>query len=307
MKEKRGKGNMSFTILAGPLIGAVIGYLTNNIAVKMLFRPLRPIKIGKYTLPFTPGIIPKGQSRLAKAVGVAVGNNLLTEDVFEEKLLSDETIGKMENYIDEFFEKEKESDTTLEELLGMASSPEIAAEQIDMAKASITERMTRKVKEANLGAIVSAAVIDAAKKKIAGSFLEMMVSDNLLKSIAGYVEENVDEYIEDHGEEVIGKMVNDEAENLMSKTIGEVVTTMDHSRFNWKEILINAYKKVISTKGKEMVQQLDIPKMVEDRVNAMDVLELEELVMSVMKKELNAIVNLGALIGFVMGLLNLLF
>lgn len=298
---------MSFTILAGPLIGAVIGYLTNNIAVKMLFRPLRPIKIGKYTLPFTPGIIPKGQSRLAKAVGVAVGNNLLTEDVFEEKLLSDETIGKMENYIDEFFEKEKESDTTLEELLGMASSPEIAAEQIDMAKASITERMTRKVKEANLGAIVSAAVIDAAKKKIAGSFLEMMVSDNLLKSIAGYVEENVDEYIEDHGEEVIGKMVNDEAENLMSKTIGEVVTTMDHSRFNWKEILINAYKKVISTKGKEMVQQLNIPKMVEDRVNAMDVLELEELVMSVMKKELNAIVNLGALIGFVMGLLNLLF
>lgn len=298
---------MSFTILAGPVIGAIIGYLTNNIAVKMLFRPLRPIKIGKYTLPFTPGIIPKGQSRLAKAVGAAVGNNLLTEDVFEEKLLSDETIKKLENYIDEFFEKEKESDTTLEELLGMASSPEAAIEQIDMAKASITERMTRKVKEANLGAIVSQAVIDAAKKKIAGSFLEMMVSDNLLNSIAGYVEENVDEYIDEHGEEVIGKMVNDEAENLMSKTVGEVVTTMEHSRFNWREIIINAYKKAVSTKGKEMVQQLDIPKMVEDRVNAMDVMELEELVMSVMKKELNAIVNLGALIGFVMGLLNLLF
>lgn len=298
---------MSFTILAGPIIGAIIGYLTNNIAVKMLFRPLRPIKIGKYTLPFTPGIIPKGQSRLAKAVGAAVGNNLLTEDVFEEKLLSDETIGKIETYIDEFFEKEKESDTTLEELLGMASSPEVAIEQIDMAKASITERMTKKVKEANLGAIVSQAVIDAAKKKIAGSFLEMMVSDNLLNSIAGYVEENVDEYIEEHGEEVIGKMVNDEAENLMSKTVGEIVTTMEHSRFNWREIIINAYKKAVSTKGKEMVQQLDIPKMVEDKVNAMDVMELEELVMSVMKKELNAIVNLGALIGFVMGLLNLLF
>lgn len=298
---------MNFTMLAGPLIGAVIGYLTNNIAVKMLFRPLRPVKIGKYTLPFTPGIIPKGQSRLARAVGSAVGNNLLTEDVFEKKLLSDETIEKMENYIDEFFEKEKESDTTLEELLGMVSSPQIAAQQIEMAKSSITERMTNKIKEANLGAIVSDAVVDAAKKKIAGSFLEMMVSDNMLRSIAGYVEENVEEYIEDHGEEVVGKMVDDEADNLMSKTVGEVVITMDNSRFDWKEILMNAYKKLISTKGKEMVQQLDIPKMVEERVNAMDVLELEELVMSVMKKELNAIVNLGALIGFVMGLLNLLF
>ena len=33
--------------------------------------------------------------------------------------------------------------------------------------------------------------------------------------------------------------------------------------------------------------------------------ELEELVLSVMKKELNAIVNLGALIGFIIGILNI--
>lgn len=298
---------MDFTILAGPIIGAIIGYLTNNIAVKMLFRPLRPIKIGKYTLPFTPGIIPKGQSRLARAVGVAVGDNLLTSDVFEEKLLSDEIIEKLESSLDEFFDEKKQSDTTLEQLLEMASTKEIAKEQIQMAKSSITERVTKKVKEANLGEIVSEAVINAVKKKLAGSFLEMMISDNLLNSIAGYVEENVDEYIEENGEEVIGKMVNDETDNLLNKTVGEVVTTMDNSRFNWKEIMLDAYKKVVSTKGKELVQKLDIPKMVEDRVNAMDVVELEELVMSVMKKELNAIVNLGALIGFIMGLLNLLF
>ena len=40
-------------IIAGPAIGAVIGYCTNYIAVKMLFRPLKPIKIGNRTLPFT--------------------------------------------------------------------------------------------------------------------------------------------------------------------------------------------------------------------------------------------------------------
>ncbi|MDD6065009.1 MAG: DUF445 family protein, partial [Firmicutes bacterium] len=46
-------------IFAGPAIGAVIGYCTNYVAVKMLFRPLKPIRIGKFTLPFTPGVIPK--------------------------------------------------------------------------------------------------------------------------------------------------------------------------------------------------------------------------------------------------------
>ena len=39
----------------------------------------------------------------------------------------------------------------------------------------------------------------------------------------------------------------------------------------------------------------------------MDVLEIEELVLSVMKKELDTIVNLGALIGFVIGIVNIFF
>lgn len=56
-------------ILAGPVIGAVIGYCTNYIAVKMLFKPLNPVKLGNWTLPFTPGIIPKGKARMAKAMG----------------------------------------------------------------------------------------------------------------------------------------------------------------------------------------------------------------------------------------------
>ncbi|MDD7306868.1 MAG: DUF445 family protein [Eubacteriales bacterium] len=46
--------------------------------------------------------------------------------------------------------------------------------------------------------------------------------------------------------------------------------------------------------------------VVEDKINQMDVREFEQLVLSVMKKELQAVVNLGALIGFVIGLINLI-
>ena len=45
--------------------------------------------------------------------------------------------------------------------------------------------------------------------------------------------------------------------------------------------------------------------MVEEKINAMPIDELERLIYDVMKKELNAIINLGALIGFILGLLNL--
>ena len=45
--------------------------------------------------------------------------------------------------------------------------------------------------------------------------------------------------------------------------------------------------------------------MVEEKINEMEVLELEKLLLSIMKKELGAIVNLGALIGVILGSLNL--
>ena len=45
---------------------------------------------------------------------------------------------------------------------------------------------------------------------------------------------------------------------------------------------------------------------IEERINAMQVEEVEELVLSIMNKELGAIVNLGAVIGLILGLINVI-
>lgn len=45
------------------LVGALIGYCTNYIAIKMLFRPRKPVFVFGKKLPFTPGVIPKNQPR----------------------------------------------------------------------------------------------------------------------------------------------------------------------------------------------------------------------------------------------------
>ncbi|MDE6927728.1 MAG: DUF445 domain-containing protein, partial [Muribaculaceae bacterium] len=47
--------------------------------------------------------------------------------------------------------------------------------------------------------------------------------------------------------------------------------------------------------------------MIEQRINEMDVQQTEQLILQVMRKELKAIIWLGALLGFIMGCLNLLF
>ncbi|MBD1921015.1 DUF445 family protein [Microcoleus sp. FACHB-831] len=66
--------------LSPPIVGAVIGYFTNDIAIKMLFRPYRAIYVGKRQLPFTPGLIPRNQERLAKRVSDTIMGSLLTPE-----------------------------------------------------------------------------------------------------------------------------------------------------------------------------------------------------------------------------------
>lgn len=61
-----------------PLLGAFIGYLTNKVAIRMLFRPLEPWHIFGVRVPMTPGIIPSKRHELAENIGEMVGEHLLT-------------------------------------------------------------------------------------------------------------------------------------------------------------------------------------------------------------------------------------
>jgi len=64
--------------LVPPLVGALIGYVTNTIAIRMLFRPLYPWRIFGVRLPLTPGVIPARRGELARRMGEMVGSHLLT-------------------------------------------------------------------------------------------------------------------------------------------------------------------------------------------------------------------------------------
>lgn len=61
-----------------PFAGGIIGYLTNDLAIRMLFRPYKPWYIGKRQLPLTPGLIPRNQERLARRVADTIMGSLLT-------------------------------------------------------------------------------------------------------------------------------------------------------------------------------------------------------------------------------------
>jgi uncharacterized membrane protein YheB (UPF0754 family) len=82
-------------LLAPPIVGGVIGYFTNDIAIKMLFRPYRALYLGKRRLPFTPGLIPSNQERLAQRISDTIMGSLLTPEELQNlarRLLQTERI-----------------------------------------------------------------------------------------------------------------------------------------------------------------------------------------------------------------------
>ncbi|BAY87352.1 hypothetical protein NIES267_68740 [Calothrix parasitica NIES-267] len=70
--------------ITSPVLGGIIGYFTNDLAIKMLFRPYRPWYIGGKQLPFTPGLIPRNQERLARNVSKTIMQSLLTPEELQK-------------------------------------------------------------------------------------------------------------------------------------------------------------------------------------------------------------------------------
>ena len=54
------------------------------------------------------------------------------------------------------------------------------------------------------------------------------------------------------------------------------------------------------------METVDISGIIQDKMDKMEPQEVEDLILSIAKKELKAIINLGLLIGFILGCINLL-
>ncbi len=81
-----GVAEVLLTWVLPPALGAIIGYVTNDIAIRMLFRPLREWRILGLRVPLTPGIIPKQRHELAESIGRMVSEHLITEDAVKDHL-----------------------------------------------------------------------------------------------------------------------------------------------------------------------------------------------------------------------------
>jgi len=125
--------------------GALAGGLTNTVAIWMLFHPYRPPTLWRWRVRLLQGAVPKNQARLARAIGHAVGNRLLTEEdltrVFAEPEFRGAFDEGLERFLHELLEVERGS---LSDVLGpevMANAAPIVDEVLEHAVSRIEKHL----------------------------------------------------------------------------------------------------------------------------------------------------------------------
>lgn len=287
-------------VLSGPIIGAVIGYCTNYIAVKMLFYPRKEIRIGGHKLPFTPGAIPKGKPRLAKGIGSIVANTLLTEEDIRKKILTQETEDAIVNKIMAVLSENIQTN-------GIALLGE--EEKYNSCRAAIVERLTEQILEAlnniDLGGIIAQEAKIAVKEKVQGTMLAMFVNDEMLASLIQPIGGKIAGYIEDNGKDFIKPEIEGKLNSVENSSMLQIFEKIDLDEKQVREQIVSLYRKATEAVISNLMKQLQIEAVIEEKINQMSVEELEKLVLTIMKKELDTIVNLGALVGGILGILNI--
>ena len=279
--------------IAGPLIGAIIGYFTNFLAVKMLFHPRTEKKLFGRTLPFTPGVVPKNKPRLAHAIGQAVANVLLTkEDI--AGLLTDDTLNQASTAL--VAGSGVFSTGTVEDLARRAGIEDLNTQRVE---GLLTDQILESLQSMDFGGTVEQKARELLAAKPMLAFLPL---DSILASVT----EKVNDFVA--GEECRAKIaatVHEKAEQVLHAPTGELLSSMNLSETAVESFLSATMRKLADSGLEPLMERINIAGIIEEKINAMDVADFEDLVMSVMKNELNAIVNLGFFIGLIIGIVNI--
>lgn len=321
---------METTYFVAPLLGGLIGYITNDIAIRMLFRPHKAKYLFGIHIPFTPGIIPKEKGRIAEAIGGVISENLMNNEVLEKYLLSDEMIGKVRSAVEGFISTQQQNQESVARFLGHYLSKDEIDSIAQNINQSITKQTYEKLADSSVGDKVAHIAIDHVAQKLTIDGAQELLSGiggalgglkgmaaglfggNIVAKFLGMLREpaehflakNINTMLRDNGEEIVSNMIGGEVDHFLDKPVCKLLEGHEEQLAQTVDSIGSIYRSIITEHLPKILESIDISKIVRERINEMDVNETEKLIFQVMDKELKAIVWLGALLGLLMGCIN---
>lgn len=212
------------------VVGAVIGYITNWLAIKMLFRPHYEKRFLGMKVPFTPGLIPKEKSRIAKSVGNTVSEYLLSPEIIIKSVFKNGNDEKFKKWIEYNINKLKESKKSIKDLfIGI-----IGEERFNSLSNTIEEGITNfinsgiedwKLKEdKNKLSIDNIDELEGDKET-----LEEIIPDDIIIGIKNYIQDHDQEIVHEirnlFKEPSVQLKIKESIEQIVTKNVSKLITT----------------------------------------------------------------------------------
>lgn len=176
------------------LFATLHGYAGAWLAVRMLFRPRKPVKLLGFTI-FPQGMIPRHRERLANAIGKAVGEELVSQEtVLQELFEKDFLQRKIQTVVDSYTES-------------------ILSENYP----SLIEALPANIREPVLDAISSLQL------KIAEHIEGVIQSEETIETVQGFVERRVDEFLSQRVSKVVSEEDFNKILNFLETRIRSVI------------------------------------------------------------------------------------
>lgn len=294
-------------IFLAPLVGGIIGYITNDLAIKMLFHPRKAVYIGKWHVPFTPGLIPQQKERIAMSIGRVISSQLLNEETIKQTIVSEKTVQLMKDKINGMLSKFKEDTRTVEEFLGNY----IPQEQIQVHKDTIrqhgTQFLVQKIEQGDIGTKMVQQAMNVLQEKLKTSIMGIFIDEAFCKSIEEPIGKVVNEMIAEKAPEMIDAEIVKLEDDVLETKMQTIYEMQQQHMPTLADEIVKLYQTTIDNYLGNVLEAVDIENIVVEKVRSFDAEQLEQMIFGIMKKELNAIVYLGAILGFLMGFINLLW
>lgn len=282
-----------------PLIGCLIGWITNDIAIKMLFHPRKPLYIGRFHIPLTPGLIPSQKDRIAHSIGIMVSDKLLDAQTLKETLVSPTTIDKLKVLISEALFEYSHDKRTLGEIL---SSKDYINKLADKLQIKITSLMQAKLSDGSIASHIAEKINTETRRNL-GPFIGRTVSElGVSDIIASLISDKFLERIPG----IVTQVLEAVRDNAFSMRICDIYTRNEKYIPVITDKAVEIYGKIIEEHTAMLLEAINITEMVTAKIQIFSPEQLEDMVFGVMNRELKAIVRLGALLGFLMGFFNLI-
>jgi len=308
--------NTLLLFIVPPIAGAIIGFVTNVIAIRMLFRPLKEVRIFGVRLPFTPGILPRQRKNLAVSIGSMVERELLTPEILRERLSRDDVKDKIKQAISLFTEGILEktpkglSSGSADFLLEKAPS---ALEKVyPVFTAAVMEFVNRKDIRLGLeskGRILLQNIIaqlNSLQRFIltAGQYDQTLqekmpkIIDDLTATLDKFLKDkNVKESILNAASGTIGRMINED-----EKKINALLNISEEEKNKLDDFIAEKLTGAVDGKIEYILSSIDIKSLVSDRIDSLDMIRVERIILDVMSNQLKYVELFGGVLGFLLGL-----